>query len=42
MSLGEWVAVARGWNKAHGAKDEAAPPTEDEFEAALLAARGII
>lgn len=41
MSLGEWIAVVQVWNKAHGGKDDATPPTEDEFEAAILAARGV-
>lgn len=40
MSLGEWAAVCRQWNKAHG-QSTAAPPTERDFEAAIMAARGI-
>lgn len=35
LSLGEWAATVRGWNKAHG-KEEVAPPTVEEFEAAML------
>ena len=41
ISLGEWSAVLKTWNKAHGGKDDAAPPSEAEFEAAILAARGV-
>ena len=41
MSLGEWAAVIRAWNNVHGGKDDAVPPSEDEFEAAILAARGV-
>lgn len=39
LSLGEWIALCEGWNKAHGKASET-PPGEDEFEAALIAARG--
>jgi hypothetical protein len=40
LSLGEWTAICRAWNRAHGgAKAEA--PSDDEFEAAVLAARGV-
>lgn len=39
LSLGQWAAICRGWAKAHGqAKAEA--PSEAEFDAAVLAARG--
>ncbi len=41
MSLGEWSAICRVWSKAHGEKNETAPPSEDEFEAAVMAARGV-
>jgi hypothetical protein len=34
LSLGEWAATMRGWNKAHG-KEKVAPPTVEEFEAAM-------
>lgn len=40
LSLGEWAALCRFWDKAHG-KSTVRPPTEDEFEAAVLAARGV-
>lgn len=39
-SFGEWVAVCRAWSKAHG-KNEAAPPTEDEFDRAVMNVRGL-
>lgn len=39
LSLGEWTATVRGWNKAHGG-DKPAPPSVEEFEAAVIAARG--
>lgn len=39
LSLGEWVAVCRGWARAHG-KSTVAPPSEAEFDAAVRAARG--
>ena len=41
MSLGEWAAVCRGWAEAHGGRSDTAPPSEDEFEAAVMAARGV-
>ncbi len=34
LSLGEWVSVVRGWNKAHG-RERVAPPTVEEFETAM-------
>jgi len=37
LSLGEWVSVVRGWNKAHG-KETVAPPSVEEFEAAMRSA----
>lgn len=40
LSLGEFSAYSRQWAAAHGhGKPQA--PTEDEFEAAILAARGV-
>lgn len=39
LSLGEWAAICRAWNKAHGERNDTAPPSEDEFEAAVIAAR---
>jgi hypothetical protein len=39
LSLGQWAACVRGWNIAHGAAT-VAPPTEEAFEQAVLAARG--
>lgn len=38
MSLGEWIATVHGWSKAHG-KEEVAPPSVEEFEAAMLGAK---
>ncbi|WP_201661580.1 hypothetical protein [Rhizobium setariae] len=40
-SLGEWAAICRAWNKAHGGKSEIEPPSEADFEAAIMAARGM-
>lgn len=40
MSLGEWVVTVAAWNRAHGGA-KASPPSEDEFDRAVLAARGI-
>lgn len=40
LSLGQWAAICRQWAKAHG-ESTVAPPSEDEFEAAILAARGL-
>lgn len=39
LSLGEWLAICAAWDRAHG-KSQAAPPSEDEFDAAVAAARG--
>lgn len=40
LSLGQWSAICRQWDKAHGdSKPDA--PSEDEFEAAVMAARGM-
>jgi len=41
MSLGEYFATCRWWSKAHDKAPEVVAPTEDEFERATLAARGI-
>lgn len=39
LSLGEWIAIAAGWQAAHG-KSKAPAPTEDEFDLAVMKARG--
>lgn len=39
LSIGEWYAICRRWDKAHGGS-MATPPSEDEFDAAIIAARG--
>lgn len=39
LSIGEWTAVCRAWRKAHGG-DKPAPPTEAEFDLAMMMARG--
>lgn len=39
MSLGEWIAISTGWAKAHGSNKVSAP-TEDEFDRAVMSARG--
>jgi len=41
LSLGEFIAESRGWAKAHGSAQEA-PPSEDEFDRAVMAARGAL
>ena len=40
LSLGQYAAIARGWNKAHG-QGQMDPPSEAEFDAAVLRARGV-
>lgn len=39
LSLGQWSAIVRAWNAANGGKADA--PSEDDFETAVLAARGV-
>lgn len=39
LSLGEWLVIAGHWAKAHADKPPA--PSEEEFEEAVLASRGI-
>jgi hypothetical protein len=41
MSLGEYAAESRGWAKAHGTAQEA-PPSEDEFDRAVMRVRGSV
>lgn len=41
LSLGEWAAILDGWMRAHGGERGVAPPSEAEFEQAMLAARGV-
>lgn len=39
-SVGEWAAICRHWKQAH--QDDSTdidPPTEEEFEAAIVAVR---
>ncbi len=38
LTLGQWGAICEGWNKAHGG-EKVDPPSADEFEAAVAAAR---
>jgi hypothetical protein len=33
LSLGQWTAIVRGWNRAHS--DKVDPPSVEEFEAAM-------
>ncbi len=40
MSLGQYAAIAHGWAKAHG-QAKLSAPSEDEFDAAVMRARGI-
>lgn len=39
MSLGEWIAVVSGWNRAHAGKNTVSAPSDDEFFEAVTAAR---
>lgn len=39
LSLGQWTAICRQWNRAHSGQVE--PPSRAEFEAAVLEARGV-
>lgn len=39
LSLGEWTAIVKGWNKAHQKTPD--PPTMAEFEQAVAASRSI-
>lgn len=40
LSLGQWSAICRAWNKAHG-ESKAEAPSEAEFDAAVMRARGV-
>ncbi len=40
LSLGQWMAIQRAWQKANSASKVDAP-SEDEFEAAVMEARGV-
>lgn len=39
MSLGQWSAICRQWNRAHGDKADMPAPSDEEFDAAVMAAR---
>lgn len=39
LSLGQWAACVRGWNRANGV-DEAKAPSEREFDLAVAQAMG--
>lgn len=40
LSLGQYFAIAHGWNQAHGNRT-VAPPTEEEFDLAVMKVRGV-
>jgi hypothetical protein len=40
LSLGQYAAIVRGWQKAHG-EQKIDPPSEDEFDRAVMSARGL-
>lgn len=40
LSLGEYFAIAHGWVAAHGEKT-IAPPSEAEFDLAVMKVRGV-
>ncbi|MCO6386240.1 hypothetical protein [Aliihoeflea sp. 40Bstr573] len=39
LSLGQWAARVRGWNRAHGSEENKAP-SESEFDLAVEKAMG--
>lgn len=39
LSLGQWIAIRKGWDARHGG-EKAPAPTEDEFDLAVMRARG--
>lgn len=39
LSLGQWADICRAWNRANSKQPAIAPPSEDEFDAAVIAAR---
>lgn len=41
LSIGQWVAIFKIWNAAHAPADSVAPPSRDEFDAAVARARGL-
>lgn len=41
LSLGEFSAEVSGWYKAHG-KDTSVAPSEEDFDRAVMAARGAV
>lgn len=41
LSIGQWAAKVRGWNKAHAPEGDLNPPTREEFEEAVARARGL-
>lgn len=41
LSLGQWIAIVRTWNKAHAPEGHVDPPTVDEFHAAMEHARAL-
>lgn len=40
LSIGEWAAICRAWQKSHG-NNKPTAPTEDEFDLAVMKARGV-
>jgi len=42
LSLGQWTAICRHWARAHADGTKVEPPSREEFEAAVLASRGVI
>jgi hypothetical protein len=40
LSLGQWSAIVRAWNKSHNGNKPIAP-TDDEFDLAVMRARGV-
>lgn len=41
LSLGQWVAIVAAWNARNGTV-AIAPPSEEEFEAAVATARAVL
>lgn len=40
LSLGQWAAICRAWNRAHG-QSRTEAPSEDEFDLAVMRVRGV-
>ncbi|WP_309086467.1 hypothetical protein [Chelativorans sp.] len=41
LSLGEWAAIYTVWQRRHDKKPNVSPPSEEEFDLAIMRARGV-